>query len=775
MELNKDSIVSAIREAGARGLRTRDIARDLRVPARELKRLRSLLHQLEAEGTIVQGRRQRYHLPVETGYLKGTIFGYGAAVALLVPADASASVQVSSENLHGAHHGDVVLARLTRGRDGRKEAQVFRVLAKAPSEIVGQISAGRGGRLVQVDHDHRHKSVSVDRHSRVKPGDYVLVRVNRWGEPYERTRGRITEVLGGRFTPGEDFASIVKEFKLPLAFPQRVDEEVKGIPETIPAEELKRREDLTGLLTFTVDPQDAKDFDDAISLEDLGRGKLRVGVHIADVSYYVRQGSHLDHESMARGRSVYLVDRVIPMLPARLSGEIAALRPEQPRLAVSVMMDVNRRGEVTSYEIKESVIRSRARLNYDEAQKFIDKGAGWRAKKHVKAIAEALKKADELRRTLKARRVKRGAIDLDTPEVDIVLDSDGSAIGVKPVERLASHNLIEELMILANETVANHMSYLGRNFVYRIHEVPDERDMRQLAVFAATLGYRFRWAKGTSPKSLQSLLDKVGGRPEEYIISTFLLKSLRKALYSERNVGHFGLASRCYTHFTSPIRRYPDLVVHRLLKIYGLFKTSPEDPRMLLKFVRQAAEIASTREIEGDEAERASIKAKVAEFMEQRIGQDYWGIISGIKDFGFFVMLEENLAEGLVHVSTLGDDYYTPDSTGTMLVGSRGGQYYRIGDRVMVRVARVDRTRREVDFVIVGREGKEGYEAVAPGAESRSRKRRHFRALQDDVRRAQSSGRRRGAPMSKPPDKPVGKRGRAMSTLRRRKPKRTGR
>jgi ribonuclease R len=434
-------------------------------------------------------------------------------------------------------------------------------------------------------------------------------------------------------------------------------------------------------------------------------------------------------------------------------------------------MDVGKRGDVASYEIKESVIRSRARLTYDEAQKFIDKGAGWRAKKHLKRIAEALKRVDELRQTLKERRAKRGAIELETPEVDIVLDGSGNAVGVRPAQRLTSHNLIEELMILANETVANHMTYLGRNFVYRIHEVPDEKDMRQLAVFTATLGYRFRWTKGTSPKSLQSLLNKVGGRPEEYIVATFLLRSLRKALYSERNVGHFGLASQCYTHFTSPIRRYPDLMVHRLLKIYGLLKTIPDDPAKLMKFVRQVAEIASIREIEGDEAERASIKAKIAEFMEQHIGEDYWGIVSGIKDFGLFVMLEDNLVEGLVHVSTLGDDYYTPDSTGTMLVGARGGQYYRIGDRVMVRVARVDRTRREVDFVLIGREGKEGYEAVAPKVDSRSRKRKLFRSLQDEVRRAQSTGRRRGAPRMGPSGKPMGKRGRAMKALKGRKPK----
>jgi ribonuclease R len=771
VEINEDAVIATLKEAGSKGLKTHEIARNLGARSRDLSRLRSLLHGLESRGAIVRGRRRRYQLPAEAGFVKGTIFGYGDSVAVLAPADGSARLKVYGDDLGSAHHGDLVLARTVRGRHGGKEARVMKILKRAPSEVVGQITTGRGGRLVHVDHDHRHKSVAVEQPSEAQPGDYVLVRVPKWGEPYERTRGRITEVLGGRFSPGETFASIVREFGLPLAFPQRVLDEVKGLTGGVPDEELKRRVDLTDLLTFTIDPEDAKDFDDAISVEELGRGRLRIGVHIADVSHFVRQGSQLDNEAMARGRSVYLVDRVIPMLPPVLSGDLAALKPDVPRLTVSVMMDINKHGDVTSYEIKESVIRSRARLTYDQAQKYIEKGAGWRAKKDRKRIAEALKKADGLRRVLRDSRMKRGSIELETPEVDITVDTSGNAVDVKPTRRLDSHNLIEELMVLANETVANHMSYLGRLFVYRIHEVPDERDMKDLAVFAASLGYRFRWKKGTSPKALQSLMDKVKGRSEEYVISTFLLRSLKRAVYSERNVGHFGLASQCYTHFTSPIRRYPDLVVHRLLKIYGLFKTSPRDPSRLAQFIRRAAEIASIREAEGDEAERAAIKARIAEYMEGHVGEEFWGVVSGVKDFGFFVMLETNLVEGLVHVSTLGDDFYAPDSTGTILMGSRKGRYYRVGDRVLVKVARVNREHRDIDFIVLGREGREGFEASAPAVEARSRKRRLYRELQGEVRKTQSSGRRRGAPSTKP----LGKRGRAMRTRRSKSVAKSGR
>jgi ribonuclease R len=771
VEINRESILSTLRQAGSKGLKTKDIADSLRAGSRDLKTLRSLLHDLESDGSIVRGRRRRYQLPDEAGYLKGTLFGYGRNVAVLVPSDGSPRLRVPSQNLTGAHHGDLVLARRVRGGGGDREALVVRIIKRAPSEVVGQISGRRHGRLVHVDDSHRHKSVAVESHPEVKPGDYVLVRVRKWGEPYERTRGRITEVLGGRFTPGEAFASIVKEFNLPLSFPKDVIREVDRIPATIPESEAKRREDLTGLLTFTIDPEDAKDFDDAISVEDVGKGFLRVGVHIADVSHYVRQGSHLDNEAMARGRSVYLVDRVIPMLPAKLSSGLAALKPDEPRLAVSVFMDVSRRGEVTSYVIKESVIRSGARLTYDEAQRLIDKGAGWRAGKQAKQIAEAVKKADRLRQVLKGRRAKRGAIELETPEVDIVLDEMGSAVGVKPTEHLDAHNLIEELMILANETVAKHMSYLGRLFMYRVHEVPDEKEMKDLSVFAASLGYRFRWTKGTSPKALQALLQKAEGRPEEYIISVFLLRSLKKALYSERNVGHFGLASQCYTHFTSPIRRYPDLVVHRLLKIFGLHGSSPRDKTKLLKFIRQAAEIASTREMEGDSAERAAIKARVAEFMEQKIGEEYWGIVSGIKDFGLFVMLEKSLVEGLVHVSTLENDYYTPDSTGTMLIGSRTGRYYRVGDRVLVCVARVDRERREVDFVVVRKEESDTTRVGDVGPEGRAGKRRLYGALREAARRAKSTGRRRGSPGRRRPQRAK----RVVTSARPRRPRKSGR
>jgi ribonuclease R len=392
----------------------------------------------------------------------------------------------------------------------------------------------------------------------------------------------------------------------------------------------------------------------------------------------------------------------------------------------------------------------------------------------MRAVGEALKRADEIRHTLRQKRVRRGAIELDTPEVQIIVDSQGCAVDVRPVKRHRSYNLIEELMILANETVASHMAYLGRDFIYRVHEVPDEEKMQDLALFGATFGHRFRWTRGTSPAALQALLARVKGRPEEYLIAMFLLRSMKKAQYSERNIGHFGLASKCYTHFTSPIRRYPDLLVHRLLKSYGFKHRTPEDPDALKEFVHCAAEISSIREVEGDGAERAYIKAKTAEFMEKRIGEEYWGIVSGVKEFGIFVMLEETLIEGLVHVSCLGDDYYRMDSSGTMMVGSRGKSYYRMGDRLKVKVVRADRACREVDFVVVAREKREGESTRVEEPMGRSRMRRMYKQVREEIGRSRSAGRRRGGPTS-----PRGRRGRhqARSTkpARLRKMRRTGR
>jgi ribonuclease R len=696
VEPTREDIVSVLSDADSQGLRGREIARRLHVRAKDLKSFRRLLDELEAEGSIVLGRRRRYCLPGQSGHVTGCFSGYGLSQATLIPSDGSPALTICGENFGGAMHGDMVVARVVTGEEGEGRTQVIKVIERAPAETIGEV----------------HGRAMMDKKSKAKPG--------------------------------EDFARIVREHNLPLDFPRDVKREVEKIPDVIPASELARREDLTDLLTFTIDPEDAKDFDDAISVEKLGKGRFRVGVHIADVSHFVQDGSRLDHEALARGRSVYLVDRVIPMLPSKLSGDLASLKPEEIRLTMSIFMELDKQGKLLSYDIKETAIKSAMRLTYDEAQNLIEKRLRWRASKTMKRVSETLKYANFIAEALKEQRVKRGAIEFETSEVDIVVDTSGRVVEVKPKKRLDSHKLIEELMILANETIAEHMSYLGRMFIYRVHEVPDEDDMKDLSTFADGLGHHFRWTKGISPHALQVLLDRARGRPEELIMSMFLLRSLKKAIYSERNVGHFGLASRCYTHFTSPIRRYPDLVVHRLLKRFGIKGASPRDTDGLLRFVKRASALATAREIEGDQAERAAIKARICEFMERHIGEEYWGTISGIMDFGFFVILDENLAEGLIHVSTLGNDYYTLDRTKTMLCGSRTRTHFAVGDRVKVKVVRVDRARREVDFMLLAREGRKGEESAYVEPEPKAKRRKAYEKIEKSIKRSESAAKRRG-------------------------------
>lgn len=701
MGIDRRAVIEILRQAGAKGLKRRDIASRLRLRRSQTSELRDLLEDLEQEGLVVQARRRRFQLTDKSGLEHGVLITYGSKCGVLVTRSRALGVS-SSDGLGSASSGDTVLARLKSSDSPCKNIQVLKVLRRSGGYFLGRIADSDPTQMMIIHPERGVRWIGVESQSKVEPGEYVIAKLEDWSAPYARPIAKVVEVLGRRFSPGEDYALILKEFNLPAGFLLTTEKESQAIPIDISEGDRKGRLDLTDLLTFTVDPVDAKDFDDAISIERIGNRRTRVGVHIADVDHYVKEGSWIDCEALARGRSIYLVDRAIPMLPPVISSDLAALKPGVVRLTISVLIDLDQKGGVTSYRIHRSLIKSRRRLTYEEAQDLIEKKAGWRKpEKDLRMIADALKQANQVAQILKEKRLSRGAIDLEIPEIKVSLDDQGRVIGLDQAKRLESHNLIEELMILANEIVANHMSNLGRLFIYRVHEVPSEQDMSELSRFASALGYKFRWTRGTSPKALQALLERVKGRPEQYIISMFLLRSLKKARYSERNVGHFGLVSDCYTHFTSPIRRYPDLMVHRLLKKYGLdgLPIGRDEENDLAALIKQVSEISSVREIEGDEVERASIKAKVAEYFAGHIGDDYWATITGMTEFGFFVMIDDMLAEGLVHVSSLSDDYYEIDPMGTMLVGSRKGRVFRVGDRLLVRVVKVDRERREVDFV----------------------------------------------------------------------------
>jgi ribonuclease R len=509
----------------------------------------------------------------------------------------------------------------------------------------------------------------------------------------------VVEVLGYPDERGMDILSLIKEFGLSLSFPQEVEQELEDLPERIDPKETKERLDLRKKNCFTIDPADAKDHDDAVSLEIKGDGNYVLGVHIADVSFYVKDRSALDGEALRRGTSVYLVDRVIPMLPERLSNNICSLKPHRNRLTYSVIMELTPEGDRVGYQIQKSVIKSKSKLNYDEVQKFFDSGE---ASINIKGLESDLVEMRKLSRKLLDKRLERGSLDFDLPEAHVVLGKDGRVQDIFEVARLESHRLIEEFMLIANRTVAEHISRLSVPFLYRIHEEPDQEKMESFSDFVSTLGYSFKATGRIRPKKIQRFLKSLEGKPEEELVNEILLRSLKKACYDPVNVGHFGLAFSHYTHFTSPIRRYPDLLVHRLLKQLqdGLY-TVQQQSKMAGRLPK-IGEITSERERLAEEAERESIKIKQIEFMQDKLGEEYEGIIAGVVPFGFFVRLDNLLAEGLVRVSSLDDDFYLLDEMGKRWVGRRTRKVHKLGDRVKVQVIRVDKEQKEIDFILAG-------------------------------------------------------------------------
>ena len=483
--------------------------------------------------------------------------------------------------------------------------------------------------------------------------------------------------------------------ELPVDFPADVEETATELQRRgIQAEDLEGRKDLREDLVFTIDPVDAKDHDDALSIRAVENGHWEVGIHIADVSFYVREGTTLDAEALRRGTSVYLVDRTIPMLPHALSSDLCSLLPGQDRMAVSLMVQLDGEAVPVRHRLVRSVIRSRHKLTYEQAQGVIE-GRGSIDGETDQAILHLV----ELSRKMRAHRLERGSLDFDLPEARVILNAVGEPTDIQKVERLESHRLIEDFMLLANETIARNSARKRVSFIYRIHEPPDQDRLEQLKGFAEPFGHRLSNRKTPTPKDIQNLLSAIRGRPEEKLLSTVVLRSMKQARYSEQNLGHFGLAARYYTHFTSPIRRYPDLVAHRLALRAFLDVEDPTESTVAL--LPDIARIASERERVAVDAERDSIELKKVEFMERHLGSEFAGTISGVAQFGLFVLLDEFYVEGLVHVSSLEADYYNFHEEQYALVGEHSGYQFRLGDRVRVQVAAVNREERKIDFVLI--------------------------------------------------------------------------
>lgn len=695
--VDKEAIIRHLQHETQRPAKPKEIARALRIGTRDYAALKQTLRELEDSGRVYRVRGGRYAAPgrinLTVGRLQVTRGGHG----FVVPDEAENDVFIPASRLGNAYAGDRVAARIERVRPGRSpEGSIARVLERAREQVVGVYHrSGPYGYLVPGEGSlHRDVFVPAADRGNAENGDVVVVRIVDWGSDHHDPVGEVIEVLGRPGEPGVDVLAIVHTHQLSADFPAAVQAEAEKLGRRRLTElNLSERVDLRDKLTFTIDPADAKDHDDAVSIEPLAKDRWRVGVHIADVSHFFAGDSPIDEEAFRRGTSVYLVDRTIPMLPEVLSGDLCSLKADQDRLTLSLLIDMNGEAEVLGTALEPSIIRSRFALSYEGAQDILD------GKRKAKAeLRSALRGLRDLSKKLRSRRQARGSLDFDLPEARVIVNAAGEPTEIQKLLRLDTHQLIEEFMILANERVARLAKRKKLPFVYRVHEAPDPERLERLSEFVSGLGLKLAKNAYRSPRALQKLLATVEGRPEESVVSTLTLRSMKQARYSAEAKEHFGLASRAYTHFTSPIRRYPDLVVHRIVRA-ALIEDKPVADELAAN-LSQIAIHASTRERQAEEAERESVELKRMEYMERHLGDVFNSTVSGVRPFGLFVLLDEVLAEGLVHVSQLEDDYYQYVEDEYSLVGEARGRRFRLGDRLSVQVMSVNRESRELNLAL---------------------------------------------------------------------------
>lgn len=674
-------------------------------PEQKEEQLLKLLQKLEQDGALVTTRKNRYALPEQVGLVVGRLEGNAKGFGFVIPAgQGQRDIFVSAANLNGAMHNDTVMVKVIAAGAGRKEeGEVIKVIDRANRRIVGTLQTTRKYGFVTPDDNHLSFDVFIpgNQLNRAQNQDKVVVAITRWPEKRHGPEGRVVEILGRKGEPGTDILSVIRKHDLPEQFPRKVLAEAERLPDRLTAADLEGRRDLRSWTVVTIDGEDARDLDDGVSISRLERKGYRVGVHIADVGYYVKEGSALDKEAFHRGTSVYLVDRVIPMLPPRLSNDLCSLNAGVDRLALSVIIDVDFGGKILDHEIFPSVIRVRKRLTYEQVREIlVDRGASLPAGEEE--LANQLSMMAKLAEALYRQRVSRGAIDFNFAESKVILDDRGNPVVIKRVERSIADRIIEEFMIMANEVVARQMSAAGVPFLYRVHEEPTEDNLAELNSFLKKFGYQIRRRhQKVSPKSVQEVLNRAAGRPEYRFVSTVILRSLQHARYDPSPLGHFGLASQYYTHFTSPIRRYPDLVIHRVIReMLEAGKLPAKRKQALARKMPVYAQQSSERERLAEEVERETTALKKVEFMQRHLGGVFPGIVSGIKPFGLFVELE-NTVEGLVHIASMADDYYQFLETELVLAGEHTRKRYRIGDRVTVRVIRVDPEDKQIDFELV--------------------------------------------------------------------------
>ncbi len=704
--VNKNTIIEYMRQDSYHPLSYTDLMEVFGIQAEEEGKFSRVLGTLEKQGDIIKTRKKKYGLPEQMNLAKGVINlsqrGYGF---IILDEPDTPDIFVYGRNLNGAMHHDKVLVRVYQQSNGngesrRPEGEVVRVINRANKELVGTFERGRHSLQVIPDDSRQIYPITVSRTRKLKvnPGDKVLVSITSWPDKKGIAEGKILEVLGKKGQPGLDVQVVIKKHGLASEFPDSVVEEaVQASAQPVSESELRKRLDLRKVSMVTIDGEDAKDLDDAVSVEKIAGG-YRLGVHIADVSHYVREDSKLDKEACKRGTSVYLINRVLPMLPPQLSNDICSLNAKQDRLALSCIMDIDQEGQVFNYEIRKSIINVKERMTYSDVNKILageDDGLKDRYRDYIDSFFLMKELADIIR----AERMDRGMLDFDFPESKVIVDDNGVPIEIKRREQGDGEKLIEDFMIKANETVARHMYDQELPILYRVHENPDEDALVKLNHVLGVFGHQIKGRK-IQPRLFQKILDDIKGRPEEQMISLMILRSMKHARYVPQALGHFGLASEYYCHFTSPIRRYPDLIVHRVLSLMLGHSISERKKASLTAKMTEYGEHSTLQEIKAEEAERELVSIKKAQYMEPFIGEEFTGKISSVLSFGFFVELP-NTVEGLVHISSIVDDYYVFNDRNYTLAGNHTGRKFVIGDPVKVLLAKVDVNEAKIDFELI--------------------------------------------------------------------------